>query len=85
MTDTDTLRSTWLARVADAADAPALEEVRLAALGKKGEISGLMKELGFDGQSLESLVTEAGKVASPPAVASIEPAKTPEGDAAPKP
>ena len=46
MTDTETLRSAWLARVADAADAPALEEVRLAALGKKGEISGLMKELG---------------------------------------
>ena len=46
MTDTETLRSAWLARVADAGDAPALEEVRLAALGKKGEISGLMKELG---------------------------------------
>lgn len=46
MSDTDTLRSTWLSRVAEAPDAAALEEVRLAALGKKGEISALMKELG---------------------------------------
>ncbi|MDO5643582.1 MAG: phenylalanine--tRNA ligase subunit alpha [Paracoccus sp. (in: a-proteobacteria)] len=46
MTDLDTLRTTYLARVADAADAPALEEVRLAALGKKGEISLAMRELG---------------------------------------
>ncbi|WBU53419.1 phenylalanine--tRNA ligase subunit alpha [Paracoccus sp. SCSIO 75233] len=46
MTDLETLRSTYLARVADAADASALEEVRLAALGKKGEISLKMRELG---------------------------------------
>ena len=46
MTDTDTLRSTWLSRVAEAADGPALEQVRLAALGKKGEIALMMRELG---------------------------------------
>ena len=46
MTDPDSLRSTWLGRVAQAADAPALEEVRLAALGKKGEIALMMRELG---------------------------------------
>ncbi len=46
MTDLDTLRSTYLARVADAADAAALEDVRLSALGKKGEISLKMRELG---------------------------------------
>ena len=46
MSDTDTLRTDWLARIAAAADAAALEEVRLSALGKKGEISALMKELG---------------------------------------
>ena len=46
MTDLDTLRSTYLARVADASDANALEDVRLAALGKKGEISLKMRELG---------------------------------------
>ncbi|WBU56900.1 phenylalanine--tRNA ligase subunit alpha [Paracoccus sediminicola] len=46
MTDLDQLRSTYLTRVADAAHADALEEVRLAALGKKGEISLKMRELG---------------------------------------
>jgi len=42
----DNLRSTYLARIAAAADPAALEEVRLAALGKKGEISLKMRELG---------------------------------------
>ena len=46
MSDTDTLRMTWLARVAEAGDEAALESVRLAALGKKGEISLMMRELG---------------------------------------
>ena len=46
MTDLDTLRQTWLDRVATATDAPALEDVRVAALGKKGEISLKMRELG---------------------------------------
>ncbi len=46
MTDTDTLHADWLTRVADAPDAAALEEVRLAALGKKGEIALMMRELG---------------------------------------
>lgn len=45
-------------------------------------VDGLMKELGFDGQSLESLVTEAGKMASPsaPVAPAIE-----SGKDAPKP
>jgi phenylalanyl-tRNA synthetase alpha chain len=42
----DTLRDTWLTRITTASDAQALEEVRLAALGKKGEISLMMRELG---------------------------------------
>ncbi len=46
MSDIEALRSTYLTRILEAADATALEEVRLAALGKKGEISGKMKELG---------------------------------------
>ncbi|MFD1880203.1 phenylalanine--tRNA ligase subunit alpha [Paracoccus pacificus] len=46
MTEVDTLRSTYLDRIAAAGDETALEQVRLSALGKKGEISGLMKELG---------------------------------------
>ena len=40
------LRETYLARISGAADQAALEEVRLAALGKKGEISLMMRELG---------------------------------------
>ena len=35
----DNLRSSYLARILAATDPAALEEVRLAALGKKGEIS----------------------------------------------
>ena len=40
------LRGRYLEAVAGAADEAALEEVRLAALGKKGEISLKMRELG---------------------------------------
>lgn len=46
MTDLSDLRQTWLDRISAAADPAALEDVRVAALGKKGEISGRMKELG---------------------------------------
>ncbi|MCQ0970679.1 phenylalanine--tRNA ligase subunit alpha [Paracoccus sp. TK19116] len=46
MSDLDTIRQTWLDRIAAAGDAPALEDVRVAALGKKGEISLKMRELG---------------------------------------
>ena len=46
MSDLDTLRQSYLSRISGAADTDALEQVRLAALGKKGEISGMMKELG---------------------------------------
>jgi phenylalanyl-tRNA synthetase alpha chain len=40
------LKAKYLTAVASAADEAALEEVRLAALGKKGEISALMATLG---------------------------------------
>ena len=40
------LRQSYLARISGAAHEAALEEVRLAALGKKGEISLKMRELG---------------------------------------
>lgn len=46
MIDLDILRTTYLTRIADAPDAASLEELRLAALGKKGEISLKMRELG---------------------------------------
>jgi len=42
----DDLRHSYLSRIAAAPDEAALEEVRIAALGKKGEISALMGALG---------------------------------------
>ncbi|MEN3953315.1 phenylalanine--tRNA ligase subunit alpha [Iodidimonas sp. SYSU 1G8] len=46
MQDIDTLREDLLARIAAAADSAALEQIRVAALGKKGAISELMRGLG---------------------------------------
>ena len=40
------LREKYLTAIAAAADEAGLEEVRLAALGKKGEVSALMRGLG---------------------------------------
>lgn len=42
----DTLKARYLSAIAAAADEAALEEVRLTALGKKGEISLKMRDLG---------------------------------------
>ncbi|QDL92342.1 phenylalanine--tRNA ligase subunit alpha [Paroceanicella profunda] len=42
----DTLRSRYLGAIAEAADEATLEAVRLEALGKKGEVSLKMRELG---------------------------------------
>ncbi len=42
----DTLRDRYLSAIAEASGEAALEEVRLAALGKKGEVSLLMRSLG---------------------------------------
>ena len=46
MTDITSLQSDLLAQIAAAGDEAALEAVRVAALGKKGAISELMKTLG---------------------------------------
>ncbi|MFN3275487.1 MAG: phenylalanine--tRNA ligase subunit alpha [Paracoccus sp. (in: a-proteobacteria)] len=46
MDDLTPLRQQWLDRINAAADPQAIEEVRLGALGKKGEISLKMRELG---------------------------------------
>jgi len=46
MQDIESLREDLLGQVANAADAAALEQVRVAALGKKGAISELMRGLG---------------------------------------
>ena len=42
----DDLRGKYLTAIAAAADEAALEDVRVQALGKKGEISLKMRELG---------------------------------------
>ena len=42
----DDLKSKYLGQIADAADEAALETIRLAAVGKKGEVSLKMRELG---------------------------------------
>src|SRR3954469_24316694 len=44
--DLDQMRRDWLGRIEAAADLPALEAGRVAALGKQGEVTGLLKTLG---------------------------------------
>ena len=44
--DLDALRQDWLGRIAAAADLAALEAERVAALGKQGAVTGLLKTLG---------------------------------------
>ena len=46
MTDLTTLEAELSASIAGAADAAAIEAIRVAALGKSGSISGLLKTLG---------------------------------------
>ncbi|MCL5778189.1 phenylalanine--tRNA ligase subunit alpha [Limibaculum sp. FT325] len=58
MQDLDPIRAKYLAEVADAADEAAIEAVRVAALGKKGEVSLMMRELG-------RMEPEARKAAGP--------------------
>ncbi len=44
--DLQGMKSDWLGRIDAAADLPALEAVRVAALGKQGAVTGLLKTLG---------------------------------------
>ena len=44
--DLEPVRAKYLAEVAAAADEPAIEAVRIAALGKKGEVALMMRGLG---------------------------------------
>ena len=46
MDDLSTIRSTALGAIEQAADLAALDAARVAALGKKGSVTGLMKTLG---------------------------------------
>jgi len=70
MSDLDQLKQTLLDEIAGAADEPAIEAVRVAALGKKGSVSDLLKTLGAMSaeerqtrgaaiNALKALVTEA--------------------------
>ena len=45
-TNLDEQQTEWLARIDAAADAAALEAVRVAALGKQGAVTQLLKTLG---------------------------------------
>ena len=54
----DDLKSKYLGQIADAADEAALETIRLAAVGKKGEVSLKMRELG-------KMTTEERQTAGP--------------------
>ena len=42
----DDLKQKYLSQIADAANEAALEDIRLAAVGKKGEVALKMRELG---------------------------------------
>jgi phenylalanyl-tRNA synthetase alpha chain len=55
----DDLRQTYLARITSATDEAALEDVRLSALGKKGEISLKMRELGAMSPEMRATVAPA--------------------------
>jgi phenylalanyl-tRNA synthetase alpha chain len=46
MQNVEPIKDKWLKAVSAAASLPELEQARVDALGKKGEISGLMKTLG---------------------------------------
>jgi phenylalanyl-tRNA synthetase alpha chain len=58
--DLEKLKSDWLGRIGAAADLPALEAERVAALGKQGAITGLLKTLG--GMSPEERQTEGPRI-----------------------
>ncbi|QPQ54690.1 phenylalanine--tRNA ligase subunit alpha [Allosphingosinicella flava] len=59
-TDLDKLGSDWLSRIDAAADLAALEAERVAALGKQGAITGLLKTLG--GMSPEERQTAGPRI-----------------------
>src|ERR671917_2907124 len=60
MADLDTLSRDWLARIDAAADLAALEAERVAALGKQGAVTGLLKTLG--GMTPEQRQSEGPKI-----------------------
>ena len=49
MADLETMKNDWLARIEAAGDLAALEAERVAALGKQGAVTGLLKTPGSYG------------------------------------
>jgi phenylalanyl-tRNA synthetase alpha chain len=60
MSDLDQMKSDWLGRIESAADLPALEAERVAALGKQGAVTALLKTLG--GMSPEQRQAEGPRI-----------------------
>jgi len=58
--DLDDMKADWLGRIAAAADLPALEAERVAALGKQGAVTGLLKTLG--GMTPEARTSEGPRI-----------------------
>ncbi|HVQ07271.1 MAG TPA: phenylalanine--tRNA ligase subunit alpha [Allosphingosinicella sp.] len=58
--DLEQAKADWLGRIGAAADLPALEAVRVAALGKQGAITSLLKTLG--GMSPEERQSEGPRI-----------------------
>src|SRR4051812_28705994 len=58
--DLDDMKADWLGRIEAAADLPALESERVAALGKQGAVTSLLKTLG--GMSPEERQAEGPRI-----------------------
>ncbi len=82
MNDVETLKSKWLGAVRAAGDLAALENLRVEALGKKGEVSGLMKTLGSAPAEERKALGAAFNALKDEVAAAIEARKADLGDAA---
>jgi len=80
--DLGVLQKKWLDAVAATATVDALEQVRVDALGKKGEISGLMKVLGTLGPDERKAFGARLNVLRDEVAAAIDSRKTGLADAA---
>ena len=81
MSDTDTLKADLLAQVEAADSLQALEDVRVAALGKKGAITAQMKNLGGLEPEQRKAAGQALNVLKDEVAAAIETKKTAMADA----
>ena len=82
MSDYDDLKAAVLADVAAAADADALERIRIAELGKKGRITGLVKGLGALDAEARRAAGAAINVLKEEVIAALEARKRDLADAA---